>query len=85
MCKLKAKTYVHVNQHVIKKNKKDGETNPPLTAKRGKSGRSKKAKVIIGFINNEEVFRVVYQPDKPLPCGATCWVEFDDNVRLEYV
>ena len=27
--------------------------------------------------------RVVYSPDKPLPCGAVVWIETDDNAIVE--
>ena len=30
------KTYIHVNQHIIRANKKNNENNPVLTVKQGK-------------------------------------------------
>ena len=63
------KTIVHVNQHIIKANKKNGTDDPPLTIRRGK----------LKFNVSECTLRgpvvVVYRPDKPLSCGARVWIE----------
>ena len=65
---------VHVNRHVIARNRKTGEREPALRVK------TYKANVAC----NEAVFtgeaRVVYRPDKPLSCGAVAWVESDHPV-----
>ena len=63
------KTIIHVNQHVIKRNSKLGETNPVLTVKTYNSNT---------YANEVEIqgpSRLVYSPDKPLPCGARVWIE----------
>lgn len=69
------KTIIHVNQHIIKANRKSGANNPPLTVKTYKSG-----------INCHEVEfasgRVIHRPDKPLSCGAYVWIETDEPVRV---
>lgn len=72
----KAKTIVHVNQHLVKHNKKHGTEFPVLTVKhRGKT-----------YYGHEVLYhdfsKMVYQPSKPLSCGATCWVETEGNVTL---
>lgn len=63
------KTIVHVNQHVIKANRKNGETNPPLTVKTYKENRYGHNVLLTG------PGYVKYCPDAPLPCGAHVWIE----------
>lgn len=70
------KTVVHVNQHVIRANKKNGANDPVLTVKRGKTNRYAHRVVIHG------PSEVVYSPDKPLSCGARCWIVTDGDVDL---
>ena len=69
------KTIIHVNQHIIKANRKSGANNPPLTVKTYKSG-----------LNCHEVEftkgRVVHRQDKPLSCGAHVWIETDEPVTV---
>ncbi len=65
---------IHVNQHIIKANAKEGENNPPLTVKT--------------YLNNykaDEVeicgpCKLVYRPLQPLECGAKVWIETDRPV-----
>jgi hypothetical protein len=71
------KTVIHVNQHVIKRNTKTGERNPVLTCKTYKDNKYAHEAVIKG--NS----RVVYRPDKPLPCGAKVWIETESEVELK--
>jgi hypothetical protein len=70
------KTVIHVNQHVIRRNKKTGSRDPVLTVKRGKENTYCHAVEVDGPC------RVVYSPDKPLSCGATVWVETAAGVRV---
>jgi len=69
------KTVIHVNQHHVKANKK-GANLPVLTVKDYKQNRK----------GNEVVFkgggRIIYSPDKPLPCGAHVWIETYDDVEI---
>jgi hypothetical protein len=58
-------TRVHVNQHVIKANRKSGGRDPVLSAKTHKGNRYGSTVVINGPC------KVVYRPDDPLDCGAT--------------
>ena len=77
------KTIIHVNQAVIKKNKKTGERKPVLTCKTYNSN-DYAHEAILYDKNNNEVARVVYRPDDPLSCGAQVWIEFDSkNLTLE--
>lgn len=65
----RAITRIHVNQHVIRKNKKTGEREPVLTVKRGRSNTYCHSAHILG------PSVVMYSPDCPLACGARVWVE----------
>jgi len=68
------KTIVHVNQHRIKANKKHGTNEPVLTVKTYKTN-DYAHEAIIRDSDGREVAKVVYRPNKPLPCGARCWIE----------
>lgn len=70
------KTIIHVNQHVIKANRKEGRTDPVLTVKTYKSNTYAHEVAIHG------PSRVVYSPDKPLPCGAHVWIETQSTVEV---
>ena len=70
------KTLVHVNQHVIRANGKTGERNAPLTVKTYKSNDYAQEVLLHG------PSKVVYSPDKPLPCGAKVWIETDGKVDV---
>ncbi|KKN52659.1 hypothetical protein LCGC14_0610530 [marine sediment metagenome] len=67
-------TRIHVNQHVIKRNAKTGERKPCLTIKRGKSN------IYAHEVTINGPSTVIYRPDKPLSCGARCWIETENEV-----
>ena len=73
------KTIIHVNQHKIRANTKNGTSDPVLTVKTYKDSRYMKEAVIIGE-DGSEVARIIYRPHKPLSCGARCWIETELNV-----
>lgn len=68
------KTIVHVNQHKIRENLKQGTRQPVLTVKDYKTNRYA-TNAIVRDAEGNEVARVVYSPDKPLSCGARVWIE----------
>ena len=70
------KKIIHVNQHVLKRNTKQGTDDPVLTVKTYKDN-DYAHEAIIRDVNGNEVARVIYQPHKPLSCGARCWIETD--------
>jgi hypothetical protein len=70
------KTIVHVNQHVIKANRKNGVQDPVLTVKTYKDNRYAHEVLIKGDS------KVVYSPDKPLSCGAHVWIETQGEVEI---
>ena len=74
------KTIIHVNQHVIKKNRKDGVSSPVLTVKTYKSNDYAHEAIIYGQ-DGKEAARVIYRPDKPLSCGAHVWIESQNKVE----
>ena len=61
------KTVIHVNQHHIKANAKAAGL-PVLTVKDYKQNRKCNEVVVKGEM------RIIYSPDKPLPCGAIVWI-----------
>tara|TARA_R110000803_G_scaffold84087_2_gene150244 strand:+ start:4626 stop:4913 length:288 start_codon:yes stop_codon:yes gene_type:complete len=65
------KTRVHVNQHVVKANRKNNTNDPVLTVKTYKSNKYAHTVDING------PSKVVYRPEKPLSCGAHVWIEAD--------
>lgn len=71
------KTIIHVNQHVIKENRKTGSKDPVLTVKTYKTNTYASAVTING------PSRVVYSPDKPLSCGARVWIETEAEVTVD--
>ena len=67
---------IHVNQHVIKRNRKTGENEPVLTVKTYKSNTYGHTVTIHG------PSKIVYSPDKPLSCGAQVWIETSSEVEI---
>ena len=70
------KKIIHVNQHIIKANRKTGAQDPVLTIKTYKSNHYAHDVIING------PSRVVYSPDKPLSCGAHVWIETNSTVNI---
>lgn len=75
------KTIIHVNQHKIRSNRKNRECEPVLTVKTYKSNTYGHS-AIIRDTSGQEVARVVYRPEKPLPCGAHVWIETKHEVEV---
>lgn len=71
------KTIIHVNQHEIKKNTKNGTSNPVLTVKTYKSN------TYANTVDIQGPSRIVYSPDKPLSCGARVWIETESEVYID--
>ena len=71
------KTIIHVNQHVVRANTKNKEENPVLTVKTYKNNRYCHE----AFIHGPS--KVVYSPNKPLPCGAKVWNETESDVETQ--
>ena len=70
------KTLIHVNQHVIKSNRKNKVEEPVLTVKTYKSN------TYAHEVNIKGDSKIVYSPDKPLSCGAHVWIETQSEVEI---
>ena len=70
------KTRIHVNQAIIKSNRKNNEDKAVLTVKTYKSNTYAKEVEIQG--NS----KVIYSPNNPLSCGAEVWVETESEVNI---
>lgn len=70
------KTIIHVNQHVVKSNRKNKVEEPVLTVKTYKSN------TYAHEVNIKGDSKVVYSPDKPLSCGAHVWIETQSEVEV---
>lgn len=66
------KTIIHVNQHVIKSNRKHGKLDPPITVKTYKG-------TTYAYGVKGPGWELKYSPAKPLPCGAHIWLELDSK------
>ena len=71
------KKIIHVNQHVIKSNRKHDKREPVLTVKTYKSNEYAHEVHIDGPCS------IIYSPDKPLSCGAHVWIETKANVETK--
>lgn len=71
------KTLITVNRHMVDANRKDGGHRPVLSVKsRGRTTYSNEVHLL-------GQSRVVYNPDRPLSCGATVWIETLGEVLIE--
>jgi hypothetical protein len=67
------KKKIHVNQHNIRANLKDGGNRPVVTVKTYKSNTYGHVVEILG------PSKVIY-PEKPMACGARVWIETEEAV-----
>lgn len=65
--------YVVVNKHIIKKNKKEEIKMPVFRCSNGKYGKP----YYLDNIEGLGKYHLKYDPDNPMPCGATVWMEID--------
>lgn len=70
-----AKSIIHVNQHHIKANAKDGSNRPVYTIKRG--GKTIYGREVI--INGPS--KLIYN-GKQLGCGARAWLETESPIDI---
>lgn len=78
---MRMKTIIHVNQHKIKSNRKNNTCDPVITCKDHKNNWYAKEVLIYGQ-DGLVAARVVYRPEKPLPCGAHVWIETENLVEV---
>ena len=70
------KTIIHVNQHAIRRNINADSLEPVLTVKTYKSNVYAHEVLVKGDS------RIVYNPEKPLSCGARVWIETTSEVEV---
>lgn len=71
------KQIIHVNQHVIKENRKNNTCKPVLTVKTYKDNQYTNTATL--KVDGRVVGKFVYRPEKPLSCGAHVWFESDTS------
>lgn len=74
---------IHIHQGKIRSNNKHGRNEPVITVKTYKENTQT---VVISNEYHHEVeilgsSKVIYSPDKPLPCGAKVWIETHAEVN----
>ena len=79
--KRRARTVVHVNQHIIRRNARLGETNPPITVRQGKQ-IERCSEVTIYGQDGLPAAKVIYSPLKPLACGARVWIDVEGAIEI---
>lgn len=81
----RAKTRIHVNQHIIRSNTKKLKTDPsaklepPILVKHRNGSRHTNTAILLDA-NDRECARVVYRPHAPMACGARVWIETHNTV-----
>lgn len=79
------KKIIHVNQHVIKANRKNDDNDPVLTCKFSGETPTYAHEVVFSILGLE-IGRVIYRPNKPLSCGAHVWIEMRTGiVDINYI
>ena len=71
------KTIIHVDQATIRKNRKEGTSEPPLIVRTYKGAKRAQTVEIYG------PSVVKHRPHKPLPCGARVWIETLAEVKFD--
>ena len=72
------KTYIHVNQHKIRANKKHGTNEPVITVKQGKKNTYCHSVEVMG----PSVVRYGGNGKPILSCGARVVIETESEVRI---
>jgi len=72
-------TFVHVNSHVIRGNKKHGTNDPPVVIRRRGGDKTLVHEAEIR-IDGKTVAKIVYRKEQPLECGAVVWIETEGEV-----
>ena len=75
------KRIIHVNQHNIRANIKNGENLPVVTCK-SYNDNQYGHEVILKDSEGNEVGRFIYSNENPLSCGARVWFETHLDVEV---
>lgn len=76
------KTIIHVNQHAIVKNRKNGTQDPVITCKTYKNNKYADEVIIYGQDGLEAAI-IKHSPNKPLSCGARVWIETQNKILIK--
>jgi hypothetical protein len=68
---------IHVNQHNIRANKKNNNTELPVF-----TVKTYKENLIANAVSIDGPSVMVYRPGDPLSCGAHCWLETRAPVQV---
>lgn len=68
---------IHINQHNLRANKKDGGNRPVVTVK------TYNENIIGRGLSVSGTMKIINRPKKPLKCGATLWIETREEVRVK--
>lgn len=68
---------IHVNQHNIRANAKNGNENLPVF-----TVKTYKENLYANHVEIRGPSEMVYKPNDPLSCGAKCWIETRAEVVL---
>lgn len=74
-----AKAFIHVNQHVIRSNRKHGTSEPVLTIKTYSSNVKANDAIVVCPDCAALAAHIKYRPDAPLDCGAQVWIEVNER------
>ena len=72
------KTYIHVNQHKIRENKKHGTNEPVITVKQGRKNTYCHSVEVMG----PSIVRYGGNDHPILPCGARVVIETESEVKI---
>ena len=72
----KAPLRIHINSHIIRNNRKNKTNYPPITIRYGNG------KIAHRYHNIESggVVDFIYNPKKPMSCGAELWAETHHSI-----
>jgi hypothetical protein len=73
------KHIVHINRHILARNRADGGQRPVYSVRRGRRGEPVYAQSVV---MRGEVTLVDPRTAGALPCGATVWAEVEGEVEL---
>ena len=73
---------IHVNRHNIAYNKRHKD-DPDFLERMPFTVKTYKDNYKLDYVECLDRVRLVYQPDKPLPCGAVAWMETKGRVYVE--
>jgi hypothetical protein len=69
-------SYIHVNQNILKKNRKENTKEPVITVKQGLKNT---------YCHQVEIAgpsRLIYRPDERKSCGASLWLEVEPSIEI---